>query len=83
MTSHDEGRADEEPPGPDVPEPEPEPEPEAGAEAGAQAGAEPGAARRGPAWLIVGVVAATLLICCCSAVVGLALSWFAGLLDSR
>ncbi|MER6593869.1 hypothetical protein ABT214_18865 [Micromonospora purpureochromogenes] len=79
MTSHDEGRADEEPPGPDVPAPEPEP----GAEAEAQAGAEPGAGRRGPAWLIVGVVTATLLICCCSAVVGLALSWSAGLLDSR
>ncbi|MEV0721811.1 hypothetical protein AB0I37_03405 [Micromonospora purpureochromogenes] len=69
MTSHDEGRADEEPPGPDVPAPEP--------------GAETDAARRGPGWLIVGVVAATLLICCCSAVVGLALSWSAGLLDSR
>ncbi|MEH1056092.1 hypothetical protein V6U89_12860 [Micromonospora sp. CPCC 206171] len=67
MTSHDEGRADEEPPGPNVPAP----------------GAEPGAARRGPAWLIVGVVAATLLICCCSAVVGLVLSWSAGLLGSR
>ncbi|SCE68143.1 hypothetical protein GA0074696_0198 [Micromonospora purpureochromogenes] len=40
-------------------------------------------ARRGPAWLIVGVVVATLLICCCSAVVGLAVSWSAGLLDSR
>ncbi|MFC8618446.1 hypothetical protein ACFT9M_18810 [Micromonospora purpureochromogenes] len=79
MTSHDEGRADEAPPGPDVPAPEPEP----GAEAEPEAGAEPGAARRGPAWLIVGVVTATLLICCCSAVVGLALSWSAGLLDSR
>ncbi|MBM0256341.1 hypothetical protein [Micromonospora sp. 4G55] len=75
MTSHDEGRADEESPGPDVPAPEPATEPEA------QAGA--GAARRGPAWLIVGVVGATLLICCCSAVVGLALSWSAGLLHSR
>ncbi|GAB3187075.1 hypothetical protein FHX75_12836 [Micromonospora palomenae] len=75
MTSHDEGRADEEPPGPDVPSPEPEP--------GAEPEPEAAAARRGPAWLIVGVVAATLLICCCSAVVGLALSWSAGLLDSR
>ncbi|NYF56371.1 hypothetical protein [Micromonospora purpureochromogenes] len=75
MTSHDEGRADEEPPGSDVPAPEPGAEPEAGA--------APGVARRGPAWLIVGVVAATLLICCCSAVVGLVLSWSAGLLGSR
>lgn len=83
MTSHDEGRAGEDPPGPDVPPPEPEPGAEAEPEAAAEAEAEPGAARRGPAWLIVGVVAATLLICCCSAVVGLALSWSAGLLGSR
>ncbi|MEH0937232.1 hypothetical protein [Micromonospora psammae] len=67
MTSHDEGRADEEPPGPDMPSPEP----------------EPGAARRGSAGLIVGVVAGALLVCCCSAVLGLALSWSAGLFDPR
>ncbi|MEH0820879.1 MULTISPECIES: hypothetical protein [unclassified Micromonospora] len=67
MTEHDEGRADEEPPGPDVPSPE----------------AEAGAARRGPAWLIVGVVAGALLVCCCSAVLGLALSWSAGLFGPR
>lgn len=73
MTSHDEGRADEEPPGPDVPSPQPE----------AEAEAEPGAARRGPAWLIVGVVAGALLVCCCSAVLGLALSWSAGLFGPR
>ncbi|WP_346537174.1 hypothetical protein [Micromonospora sp. DPT] len=79
MTSHDEGRAGEEPPGPDVPSPEPEP----GAEPEPEPEPEPGAGRRGPAWLIVGVVAATLLICCCSAVVGLAVSWSAGLLGSH
>ncbi|MEV0152874.1 hypothetical protein AB0H57_03925 [Micromonospora sp. NPDC050686] len=39
----------------------------------------PGAARRGPAWVILAVVAAALLVCCCSAVVGLAVSWSAGL----
>ncbi|MGK5441322.1 hypothetical protein ACSNN7_05760 [Micromonospora sp. URMC 105] len=79
MTSHDQGRADEEPPGPDVPSPEAEPD----AEAEAEPEPEPGAARRGPAWLIVGVVAGALLVCCCSAVLGLALSWSAGLFGPR
>ncbi|MGC5017261.1 hypothetical protein [Micromonospora sp. DT47] len=41
--------------------------------------AEPPAARRGPAWLVLGVVAAALLVCCCSGVVGLVVSWSAGL----
>ncbi|MFG2054115.1 hypothetical protein ACGFI9_08770 [Micromonospora sp. NPDC048930] len=41
--------------------------------------AEAGAARRGPTWLILAVVAAALLVCCCSAVLGLGLSWSAGL----
>ncbi|NES15794.1 MULTISPECIES: hypothetical protein [Micromonospora] len=55
----------------------------AGAEArpGSETGA--GAARRGPTWVILGVVAAALVVCCCSAVLGLGLSWSAGLFDGR
>ena len=45
--------------------------------------AGPGAARRGTAWVILAVVAAALLICCCSALIGLVVSWSAGLLDAR
>jgi hypothetical protein len=48
-----------------------------------RAEAEPGAARRGPTWLILAVVTAALLVCCCSAVLGLGLSWSAGLLGGR
>ncbi|WP_243422743.1 hypothetical protein [Micromonospora globispora] len=40
-------------------------------------------ARRGTAWVILGVVAAALVICCCSAVIGLAVSWSAGLFGNR
>lgn len=40
-------------------------------------------ARRGTAWVILGVVAAALLICCCSAVIGLVVSWSAGLFHTR
>ncbi|MFG3703258.1 hypothetical protein ACGF7U_00765 [Micromonospora sp. NPDC047670] len=40
-------------------------------------------ARRGPTWVILAVIAAVLLVCCCSAVLGLALSWSAGLFDAR
>ncbi|MFG3420100.1 hypothetical protein ACIBTZ_12070 [Micromonospora sp. NPDC049460] len=47
------------------------------------AAAEPGVARRGPTWVILAVVAAALLVCCCSAVLGLALSWSAGLFGPR
>lgn len=39
--------------------------------------------RRGTAWVILGVVAAALVICCCSAVIGVAVSWSAGLFDAR
>ncbi|MEU8259435.1 hypothetical protein AB0C02_02250 [Micromonospora sp. NPDC048999] len=59
--------AEEEPAGADVPSAE----------------AEPGAARRGPTWVILAVVAAALLVCCCSAVIGLAVSWSAGLFGGR
>ncbi|MFU8851003.1 hypothetical protein ACNAW0_08475 [Micromonospora sp. SL1-18] len=60
--------ADEQPTGADVPP----------AEAG------PGAvARRGPTWVIFAVVAAALMVCCCSAVIGLAVSWSAGLLTAH
>ncbi|MCW3818861.1 hypothetical protein ONA91_30925 [Micromonospora sp. DR5-3] len=50
--------------------------------AGAEAGPA-GAARRGPTWVILAVVAAALLVCCCSVVIGLAVSWSAGLLGGR
>ncbi|MEU3452568.1 hypothetical protein ABZ671_03020 [Micromonospora sp. NPDC006766] len=42
-----------------------------------------GAARRGPTWVILAVVAAALLVCCCSVVIGLAVSWSAGILGGR
>lgn len=48
---------------------------------GPEAPAEQPVSRRGPAWLVLGVVAAALLVCCCSALVGLAISWSAGLFD--
>lgn len=51
--------------------------------AGTGADAEPGAARRGPTWAILAVVAAALMVCCCSAVLGLGLSWSAGLFGGR
>ncbi|MEU0154926.1 hypothetical protein [Micromonospora fulviviridis] len=47
----------------------------------AEAGPEP--ARRASAWLILGVVSSALLVCCCSVVIGLAVSWSAGLLGGR
>ncbi|SCG47610.1 hypothetical protein [Micromonospora inositola] len=53
----------------------------AGADVPPDAG--PGAARRGTAWVILGVVAVALLICCCSAVIGVAVAWSAGLFDAR
>ncbi|MFG3603643.1 hypothetical protein [Micromonospora chersina] len=43
----------------------------------------PGPARRAPVWLILGVVASALVVCCCSALIGLAVSWSAGLLGTR
>ncbi|MFC4021081.1 hypothetical protein ACFOW4_24490 [Micromonospora sp. GCM10011542] len=46
-------------------------------------GPGPGAARRGPTWVILAVVATALLVCCCSAVTGLVVSWSAGLFDGR
>ena len=49
---------------------------------GAEGKATP-TARRGTAWVILGVVTAALLICCCSAVIGLAVSWSAGLFGTR
>ncbi|MBY8871980.1 hypothetical protein K7640_09010 [Micromonospora sp. PLK6-60] len=53
---------------------------DAGDEERAEAPVPPtGAARRGPAWVILAIVAAALLVCCCSAVIGLAVSWSAGL----
>ncbi|SBT53845.1 hypothetical protein [Micromonospora narathiwatensis] len=45
----------------------------------AEEGKPAGAARRGPTWVILAVVAAALLVCCCSVVIGLAVSWSAGL----
>ncbi|MFG1657618.1 hypothetical protein ACGFIY_13910 [Micromonospora chersina] len=48
-----------------------------------QAESGPGPARRAPAWLILGVVASALVVCCCSALIGLAVSWSAGLLGPR
>ncbi|MFC0007915.1 hypothetical protein [Micromonospora siamensis] len=47
-----------------------------------EAEAEPGAARRGPTWVILALVAAALLVCCCSAAIGLVVSWRAGLLGA-
>ncbi|MFJ8579057.1 hypothetical protein [Micromonospora sp. NPDC093277] len=46
-------------------------------------GTEPGAGRRGPTWVILAVVTAALLVCCCSALIGLAVSWSAGLFGGR
>ncbi|MFE9956012.1 hypothetical protein [Micromonospora sp. NPDC005299] len=43
----------------------------------------PGPARRAPVWLILGVVASALVVCCCSALIGLAVSWSAGLLGGH
>ncbi|MET7804297.1 hypothetical protein [Micromonospora chersina] len=48
-----------------------------------RAEAGPGVARRAPAWLILGVVASALVVCCCSALIGLAVAWSAGLLGTR
>jgi putative Ca2+/H+ antiporter (TMEM165/GDT1 family) len=53
----------------------------AGDERGTEAA--PGAARRGPTWVILAVVAAALVVCCCSVVIGVALSWSAGLFGGR
>jgi hypothetical protein len=39
--------------------------------------------RRAPVWLILGVVASALVVCCCSALIGLAVAWSAGLLGGR
>ncbi|RKN31586.1 hypothetical protein [Micromonospora musae] len=55
--------ADEQPDGADVP----------------AEGAEPGAAGRRPALVILAVVVAAVFVCCCSALVGLLISWSAGL----
>ncbi|MFC0029454.1 hypothetical protein ACFFMM_07945 [Micromonospora chaiyaphumensis] len=43
----------------------------------------PGPARRAPVWLILGVVASALVVCCCSALIGLTVSWAAGLFGPR
>ncbi|WP_433284449.1 hypothetical protein [Micromonospora sp. CA-244673] len=48
-----------------------------------RAGSGPGPARRAPVWLILGVVTSALLVCCCSALIGLVVAWSAGLFGSR
>ncbi len=44
---------------------------------------QPVAGRRGPVWLVLGLAAATLLVCFCSAAVGLAIAWSAGLFHTN